>query len=99
MSGPLSAYSPHFPEPFLQAAQQMASKRTVAYQLRQRAELVVLLHTHPTLSNGAAGNQVRLPPNTVRHWRRRWANGEFTLEDQTGRGRKARFSPSGQDDC
>jgi hypothetical protein len=30
-----------------------------------------------------------LHPNSVRLWRRRWAEGDFTLEDEPGRGRKA----------
>ena len=95
MAGPSPAYRPDFPRAFVQAAQQMVAKRTVAYQLRQRAELVVLLHAHPTISNVAAGAEVCLHPNTVRHWRHRWANGEFTLPEQAGRGRQPHFSPSG----
>jgi hypothetical protein len=41
----------------------------------------------------AAG--VGLHPDSVRHWRQRWARGDFSLEDGPGRGCKARFSPSG----
>src|SRR5262249_683365 len=29
----------------------------------------------------------------VQRWRRRWAQGDFSLEDETGRGRKADFPP------
>src|SRR5262249_57148531 len=31
--------------------------------------------------------------NSVGAWRRRWAAGDFALEDEAGRGRKATFSP------
>jgi hypothetical protein len=37
---------------------------------------------------------VGLHPNSVRLWRQRWAEGDFSLEDQGGRGRPASFSPS-----
>src|SRR5712692_7310528 len=64
MAGPVPVYRPAFPRDFVQAAQQMVAKRTVAYELRQRAELAVLLYTHPTIANVAAGAAVRLHPNT-----------------------------------
>ena len=47
-----------------------------------------------SLSNVAAGAVVELHPNSVRLWRRRWAQGDFSLADQAGRGRKLDFSPS-----
>ena len=62
MAGPSPAYRPDFPRAFVQAAQQMVAKRTGAYQLRQRAELVVLLHAHPPSSHVAAGAEVCLTP-------------------------------------
>jgi hypothetical protein len=67
----------------------------VRFQLRQRAELVLLLHQHPDLSNVEASERIGLHPDSVRHWRRRWAEGDFDLEDRTGRGRKPVFSPPG----
>ncbi len=69
-------------------------RRSVKYQLRQRATLALLLHEQPSLSNPEAAARVQLHPNSVRTWRRRWAAGDFTLEDEPGRGRKADFSPS-----
>jgi hypothetical protein len=93
MSGPLPTFRPVFPSDFLAQAQQAVARRTIRFQLRQRAELVLLLHLHPRLSNAEAGTRIDLHPDSVRHRRRRWAKGDFTLEDLPGRGRKPVFSP------
>lgn len=95
MSGPTPAYQPVFPPAFLEQAERLVRQRTVAFQLRQRANLVLLLYQEPLLSNAAAAAQVQLHPNSVRLWRQRWAKGNFVLEDKAGRGRKPLFSPSG----
>jgi len=93
MPGPLPNYCPDFPSTFLEQAEKMARQRTVKYQLRQRASLVLLLHQQPRLSHIAAAHRVSLHPRSVQRWRRRWAQGDFSLEDQSGRGRKSGFSP------
>jgi|SRR5215831_15072745 len=95
MSGPLPSYRPLFPPAFVAQAQGIVRQRTVAYHLRQRARLVMLLQADPLLSNTRAAAEVHLHPNTVRYWRRRWALGEFGLADAPGRGRKSGFSPAG----
>jgi transposase len=95
MSGPAPAYQPVFPPVFLEQAARLVRQRTVAFQLRQRAHLVLLLHQQPLLSNTAAAAQVQLHPNSVRLWRQRWTQGNLVLEDKAGRGRKPLFSPSG----
>jgi hypothetical protein len=95
MAGPAPTYRPDFPVDFLADAQHIVRRRTACYQLRQRAQLVLLLQQHPLLSNVQAGDRVHLHPNSVRLWRQRWANGQFTLEDTAGRGRKPTFSPLG----
>ena len=95
MPGPSPAYRPHFPDDFVEQARGIVQQRTVAYQLRQRATLVLLLQADPLLSNVEAAAEVHLHPNAVRSWRRCWAQGAFRLADAPGRGRKARFSPSG----
>lgn len=94
MSGPTPAYRPEFPDGFVQQARQIVRCRTVAHCLWQRAALVLLLHGSPEISNTVAAAEVRLHPNAVRYWRRRWAQGQFFLEDTVGRGRKATFSPA-----
>jgi hypothetical protein len=95
MSGPLPLYRPLFPAAFVEHAQSLVRQRTVAYHLRQRAQVVLLLEADPLLSNSRAAAEVRLHPNAVRYWRRRWALGEFGLTDAPGRGRKSGFSPTG----
>jgi hypothetical protein len=95
MSGPAPAYRPEFPADFLGQARQIVRRRTCPFQLRQRAGLVLLLHGQPCISNVAAGQRVDLHPDSVRHWRRRWANGSFSLQDEPGRGCKSAFFPSG----
>src|SRR5437773_2517129 len=93
MRGPLPSYRPEFPSTFLEQAEKIAQQRTVQYQLRQRATLVLLLHQHPLVSNLEAAEWVQLHLRSVQRWRRRWATGDFSLEDEPGRGRKAAFSP------
>ena len=96
MSGPLPAYRPVFPPDFILLARQtIRRRRTVSFQLRQRATLVLLVHEQPFLSNVHAGQQVGLHPDSVRAWRRRWAAGHFSFEDEPGRGCPPRFSPPG----
>jgi hypothetical protein len=95
MRGPLPSYRPEFPTTFLEQAEQIVRQRTVPYQWRQRATLVLLLHQQPLVSNSEAAAQVQLHLRSVQRWRRRWATGDFSLEDAPGRGRKAAFSPLG----
>ena len=93
MRGPLPSYRPEFPTTFLEQAEQSVRQRTVPYQRRQRAALVLLLHQQPLVSNSEAAALVQLHLRSVQRWRRRWATGDFSLEDEPGRGRKAAFSP------
>ena len=95
MRGPLPSHRPVFPSTFLEEAEQIVRRRTMPYHLRQRAALVLLLSQQPLVSNIAAATQVQLHACAVQRWRRRWAQGDFSLDDKPGRGRKADFSPSG----
>jgi hypothetical protein len=94
MRGPIPAVCT-FPEVFLQEAEETIRQRTARFQDVQRFCLVLLLHEQPRISNDAAASEVGLSPRQVRRWRQRWAQGEFTVEDLTGRGRKVTFSPDG----
>ena len=93
MSGPAPAFQPRFPKALVDEAKHVVAQRTVALRRWQRARLVLLLHDNPKLSNVQAGRQVSLSDQAVRFWRRRWARGDFSLDDQPGRGRKPGFSP------
>jgi len=93
MPGPPPLYRPTFPDEFLAEARRLAAARTAASNLRQRAHLVLLLHEFAALSNVAAAARLDLHPNSIRLWRQRWAEGNFTLGDAPGRGRKPVFSP------
>jgi hypothetical protein len=93
MSGPQPTFRPCFPPDFLEQAHTIVHQRTAQFQVRQRATLVLLLHEDPTLSNVEAGRHVQLHADSVRDWRRRWCQGNWTLEDRAGRGRKPTFSP------
>ena len=96
MPGPPPHYRPSFPDEFLTEARRLVAARTAASHLRQRARLVLLLHEYPLISNVEIAARLDLHPNGVRRWRQRWAEGNFTLQDAPGRGRKPTFSPSGQ---
>lgn len=95
MPGPAPSYQPVFPAEFLIQALLLSRRRTAPAHLRQRARLVVLLHRQPGISNVAAASHAGLHPNSVRLWRRRWADGAFEFEDRPGRGRRPSFSPPG----
>src|SRR5208337_3988511 len=94
MPGPRPALCT-FPEDFLQEALDTVSRRTVVVQTVQRFRLVLLLHEQPSLGNDEAAEAVGLSARQVQRWRSRWATGDFCIEDHSGRGRKAAFSPSG----
>ena len=94
MRGPRPA-SCTFPADFLQEAHQSVRRRTAAVQTVQRFRLVLLLHENPTLANEIAAQRVGLSLRQVQRWRQRWGQGDFSVADREGRGRKATFSPDG----
>lgn len=95
MSGLLPHDQPCFPPYFVEQCQLTLRQRTCPHAQHQRAQLVLLLHHSPTLANPVAAAAVGLHPNSVRLWRRRWAEGDFSLADRPGRGCKPSFSPRG----
>jgi hypothetical protein len=94
MPGPTPALCT-FPEAFVQEALDTVRRRTAAVQTVQRFRLVLLLYEHPSLTSDEAAVVVDLSARQVQRWRCRWAAGDFSVEDRSGRGRKATFSPSG----
>ena len=83
-----------FPEYFLQEARATVRRRTAAAQDVQRSHLVLLLHDHADWSPEEAAQLVGLSARQVQRWRRRWIAGDFSIQDETGRGRKPTFSPA-----
>ena len=97
MPGPMPARCT-FPDDFVQDALDNVRRRTAAVQVAQRYRLVLLLHEFPSLRNEEAADIVGLSSRQVQRWRSRWASGDFSIDDQSGRGRKAAFSPAGSSD-
>ena len=93
MPGPTPARCT-FPDRFLQEARDTIRRRTAAVQDVQRCRLVLLLHQKPDLRNEVAAAAVGLSSRQVQRWRSRWADSDYSIEDQPGRGRKPAFSPS-----
>lgn len=84
-----------FPDDFVQVALDTVRRRTVPVQAVQRFRLILLLREQPEMKNDQAAKEVGLSARQVQRWRSRWAAGDFSIEDQPGRGRKPAFSPSG----
>jgi len=95
MAGPHPIFCPWFPEPFLEMARKEVRRKTASQRSVQRSQLAILVHAHPDWDQERLGRHVRLSGRQVHRWRKRWAAGNFSLEDVAGRGRKADFSPSG----
>jgi hypothetical protein len=86
-----------FPDEFLQEARLAVRRRTILVQEVQRYRIALLIHDHPTIINTEAGQGVGLSERQFQRWRHRWAEGDFTVEDREGRGRKTLFVPDGSD--
>ena len=95
MAGPVPIFRPAFPEEFLADARAEVRRKAAAHRSVQRSQLSLLVHEHPDWDQERLGRQVGLSARQVHRWRKRWAAGDFSLEDVAGRGRKADFSPSG----
>ncbi len=93
MSGPLSHFQPEFPGEFVDRAREIVRCQTAEKRLWQRARLVLLLDENPQRNHVDVGREVGLSDQAVRKWRKRWCQGEFSLEDKPRPGRPAVFSP------
>lgn len=82
-----------FPAGFLQDAIHTVRRRTASVQEVRRFRLVLLLHERPRISHEEAAAIIGLSARQVQRWRRRWAAGDYSIEDYPGRGKKPDFSP------
>jgi hypothetical protein len=82
-----------FPDGFLEDAIDTVRRRTASVQDVQRFRLVLLLQEWPSISHEEAAEIVGLSARQVQRWRRRWVGGDFSIEDDHGRGKKPTFSP------
>ena len=95
MSGPTPTFCPVFPEGFLREARIEVRRKTTPYPSVQRYQLVLLRHQEPHVPHEEAGQRVGLSGCQVRRWRKRWAAGDLSVADVSGRGRQPVFSPPG----
>jgi hypothetical protein len=95
MAGPNPIFYPTFPKGFLEEARAEVRRKTASQRSVQRSQLALLVHEHPDWDQELLGRHVSLSGRQVHRWRKRWAAGDFSLEDVAGRGRKADFSPPG----
>jgi hypothetical protein len=95
MAGPNPVYYPTFPDRFLEVARAEVRRKTASHRSVQRSQLALLVHEHPDWNQERLGRRVGLSARQVHRWRKRWAAGNFALEDEKGRGRKVFFSPAG----
>ena len=84
-----------FPDYFLQEARETVRRRIATVRDVQRSRLVLVLHEHPDWNPNEAAKSVGLSARQVQRWRHRWVAGDFSIVDETGRGRKPTFSPDG----
>jgi len=95
MAGPVPSFCPTFPQKFLEETRAEVRRKTASHRFVQRSQLALLVDEHPDWDQERLGRHVGLSGRQVHRWRKRWASGDFSLEDVAGRGRKADFSPSG----
>jgi hypothetical protein len=79
----------------LENARAEVRRKTASYRSVQRSQLALLVHEHPDWDQTQLGHEVGLSRRQVQRWRKRWAAGDFSLEDDARPGRTAVFSPSG----
>jgi hypothetical protein len=95
MAGPPPVFCPVFPQEFLEHARAEVHRKTASHRSVQRFQLALLVHEHPRWDQEKLGQRVGLSARQVHRWRKRWAAGDFSVEDVAGRGREAVFSPPG----
>lgn len=96
MRGPLPSYRPEFPTTFWEQAEQIVRQRTVPYQWRQRATLVLLFHQQPLVSNSEAAARVQLHLRSVQRWRPVGPRGTFPWKTSRDGDARRLFPPLDQ---
>ena len=96
MRGPPPQYQPHFSESELRQAGKIARKEHGSHAQARRALLAQELARDPGGSSREIGRRLGLHEQTVRKWRKRWAQEGFSLEDKPRPGRPKSFSPAGR---
>lgn len=91
MKGPDPTYQPEFPEEFIQQAQEIVSRPSSTHQHWQRAQMVLLFVENPKRSSPEVAEEVGLDKSSARRWRKRWCDGDFSLEDKPRSGRPNRL--------
>jgi Winged helix-turn helix len=89
----VSPHQPTFSEEQLALARKRAQQPSAPYRSVCRARLTLALAANPAISHAAAAVQCGLKYSAVYKWRRRWAEGSWSLEDAPRPGRRPGFSP------
>ncbi len=93
MRGPKRTYRPRFRAKELEEARAVFGRRKSPQGRARRAHLAILLAEKPDIPHQQAARIVGVCKNTVRNWRKRWAEEGFQLDDKPRPGRAA-FFPS-----
>jgi len=86
-------YNPTFSDEEIKAAEEVSRRRNAPHVQVQRARLALYLHKHPGVFSTVAADALGMHEQTVRKWRKRWAQEGFALGDRPRPGRPKRFSP------
>ena len=93
MAGPHPVFCPWFPEPFWEMARKEVRRKTASHRSVQRSQLAILVHAHPDWDQERLGRHVGLSARQVQRWRKRWAAGNFSLDDVAGAAARPLFPP------
>ena len=83
---------PRLPRDFLREARVAVRRKTALYQSVQRYQLALLLHQEPYVPHEVAGQRVGLS-GLRSDVGARWAAGDFSVADASGRGARPFFPP------
>ena len=86
-------HQPQFTAEQLAHARKVAAQHAAPAREVRRARLTLVLAEDPDRSHAEVGQLCDLDPETVYKWRRRWAAGDWSLQDAPRPGRPRVFSP------